>query len=94
MGVDCVGGDLARLMGEWLDGDRSARARALAAYERNRLLDADEAALIDAFASSSALLIGERWIRWHYIEGRRFDDPTAAIRGSPRGVAHRRRVLM
>ena len=39
MGVDCVAGDLARLMGDWLDGDPSARAEALAAYERIRPLD-------------------------------------------------------
>ena len=87
MGVDCVAGDLARLMGEWLNGDSAARALALAAYERIRPLDAAEAALIDAFASSSALLIGEHWIRWHYLEGRRFDDPAAVAQGIARGVA-------
>jgi homoserine kinase type II len=93
MGVDCVASDLARLIGEWLDGDRSARAEALAAYERIRPLDAAEAALIDAFASSSALLIGERWTRWHFIESRRFEDPSAVARGIARGVAHLERVL-
>src|SRR5262249_32525036 len=72
MGVDCVAGDLARLMGEWLDGDSTARSEALAAYERIRPLDAAEAALIDAFGASTALLIGEHWIRWHYVEARRF----------------------
>jgi homoserine kinase type II len=94
MGVDCVAGDLARLMGEWLDDDRSARALALAAYERIRPLEAAEAALFDAFATSSALLIGERWIRWHYLEGRRFDGPTAVAQGIARGLAHLERVLM
>ena len=44
MDIDCVAGDLARLMGEWLDGDSTARAEALAAYERIRPLDVDEAA--------------------------------------------------
>ena len=83
MGVDCVAGDLARLMGEWLDGDASARVEAMASYERIRPLDVDEAAVIDAFASSTALLIGEHWIRWHFIEGRRFDDPWPSREGSP-----------
>jgi Ser/Thr protein kinase RdoA (MazF antagonist) len=92
MGIDCVAGDLARLMGEWLDDDRSARADALAAYERIRPLDAAEAALIDAFASSSALLIGEHWIRWHFIEGRRFDDPSVVREGITRGLAHLERL--
>ncbi len=81
-------------MGEWLDDDPSAHAEALAAYERIRPLDVGEAALIDAFASSSGLLIGERWIRWHYVEGRRFDDPSAVARGIARGVAHLERVFV
>jgi homoserine kinase type II len=93
MGVDCVAGDLARLMGEWLDEDSTARAEAMAVYERIRPLDAVEAALIDAFASSSALLIGERWIRWHYIELRRFDDASAVTDGIARGVAHLQRLV-
>jgi homoserine kinase type II len=88
MGVDCVAGDLARLIGEWLDGDGSALTEALGAYERIRPLDAGEAALIDAFASSSALLIGERWIRWHYIERRRFDDPSVIAQGIARGASY------
>jgi Ser/Thr protein kinase RdoA (MazF antagonist) len=75
-------------MGEWLDDDPTARAAAMAAYERIRPLAVDEAALIDAFASSSALLIGEHWIRWHYLEGRRFDDPSAAARGIARSLSH------
>jgi Ser/Thr protein kinase RdoA (MazF antagonist) len=94
MGIDCVVGDLARLMGEWLDGDTSARGEALAAYERVRPLEAAEAGLIDAFAMSSAPLIGERWIRWHYLEGRQFDDPSAVSQGIARGVAYLERVLM
>ncbi len=93
MGVDCVAGDLARLMGEWLDGDASARIEAMASYERSRPLDVDEAALIDAFASSSALLIGEHWIRWHFIEGRHFDDPSAVTRGIARGLEHIERLV-
>lgn len=86
MGIDCVAGDLARLLGEWLDGDLSGRAEALAAYERVRPLDAGEAALIEAFEMAADLLVGERWIRWQVIEGRRFDDPTAVARGLARGA--------
>jgi homoserine kinase type II len=92
MGVDCVAGDLARLIGEWLDDDPPVRADALADYERIRPLDAAEATLIDAFASSSALLIGEHWTRWHCIEGRRFDDPSAVREGITRGLAYLERL--
>ncbi len=92
MGIDCVAGDLARLMGEWLDGDPTARSEALAAYERVRPLDPAENALIGAFESSSALLIGERWIRWHFVEGRRFDDPQAVTQGIIRGLERLERL--
>ncbi|MGP0062918.1 MAG: phosphotransferase enzyme family protein [Isosphaeraceae bacterium] len=85
MGVDCVAGDLARLLGDWIDGDPMARSDALDAYERARPLQAVETALIGTFESSSALLIGEHWIRWHYLEGRRFVDPQATTRGIARG---------
>ncbi len=86
MGVDCIAGDLARLMGEWLDDDPAARAEALNAYERVRHLETAEAGLIAAFESGSALLIGEHWIRWHYVENRRFDDPRAIAQGIDRGL--------
>lgn len=92
MGIDCVAGDLVRLIGEWLDGDPAARAEALDAYERIRPLDPDEASLIDAFAGSSALLIGEHWIRWHFVEGRHFDDPSAVTTGIARSLEHLRRL--
>jgi Ser/Thr protein kinase RdoA (MazF antagonist) len=82
------------LMGEWFDGDLSARAEPLAAYERIRPLDAAEAALIDSFASSSALLIGGHWIRWYYVEGRRFDNPSAVPRGIARGRALLERLML
>ncbi len=96
MGVDCVAGDLARLAGEWLDeaADPSARGEAMTAYERVRPLAAGEAALIDAFAASTALLIGERWLRWEFVEGRRFDDPRAASDGLARGLAALERLAI
>ena len=86
MGVESVAADLARLIGEWLDGDRAARREAIAAYSRIRPLDAAEARLIDVFETAAALLIGERWVRWHYVENRRFDDPHAVASGLARGL--------
>lgn len=96
MGVDCVAGDLARLTGEWLDeaGDLPARREALTAYERVRPLEASEAALIDVFAASTALLIGERWLRWEFVERRRFDDPRATADGLARGLAALQRLAI
>src|SRR6185437_2387218 len=81
MGVDTVAVDLARLMAEWLGRDRALRAGALDAYASVRPIDAAETALIDAFERSSALLGGGHWVRWHFLEGREFEDPSAVVRG-------------
>jgi len=94
MGIETVAADLARLIGEWLEGDRSARRDALAAYESVRPLDPSESALIEVFEWSSAVLIGERWARWHYLENRTFDDPGAVARGLDKSSARLERLLL
>jgi Ser/Thr protein kinase RdoA (MazF antagonist) len=86
MDFDSVVGDLARLIGEWLDDDRPAYQLALESYEQIRPLRPAETSLIGAFQSATALLIGERWIRWDYVEDRRFDDPFAVTRGIARSL--------
>jgi homoserine kinase type II len=92
MDVDTVAGDLARLLGEWLPGRAGLRAEALAAYRAIRPLDAAECALIAAFEGVADLLIGGHWIRWHFLQGRRFDDPQAVARGLGRGLSRLRRL--
>jgi Ser/Thr protein kinase RdoA (MazF antagonist) len=92
MGIDSVAGDIARLIGDWLEGDRSARELALEAYESVRPLDAGERGLIGVFESATALLIGERLIRWHFVEGRQFDDDGAVPEGLARGVRQLERL--
>jgi homoserine kinase type II len=92
MGVDTVSGDLSRLIGEWLDGDTNARARALEAYEAVRPLKPAEVTLIGVFESSADLLIGERWVRWHFLENRRFEDPHAVSKGLARGLRRLERL--
>jgi homoserine kinase type II len=94
MGIESVAGDLARLLGEWCDEGLIDRGEALAAYERIRPLDATEAGLINVFDASSNLLIGERWIRWQYVEGRRFDDPSESARGIAKGLARVERLAV
>ncbi len=81
MGVDTVAGDLARLLGDWLKGDSPARLHALAAYERVQALAPLEQSAIEPFESATALLIGERWVRWHFLEGRRFENPQVVSLG-------------
>jgi Ser/Thr protein kinase RdoA (MazF antagonist) len=92
MGVDSVAGDLARLLGEWSGDDDDARRHALAAYERFRPLDPIERALVAVFEAGTGLLIGERWVRWHYVERRHFDHPQAIASGLARGLRHLNRL--
>jgi Ser/Thr protein kinase RdoA (MazF antagonist) len=86
MAVDSVVGDLARLIGEWLNDDRPAYQLALESYEHIRPLDPVEVSLIGAFQSATALLIGERWVRWHFIEDRGFADRQAVTQGLARSL--------
>jgi homoserine kinase type II len=86
MGLEHVASDLARLLSEWVGSDRPARASALEAYAGVRPLDETDSALIALFEASALLLGGGRWIRWHFVEGRPFDDPNAVAQGLERGV--------
>jgi Ser/Thr protein kinase RdoA (MazF antagonist) len=86
MGLETVAADLARLIGEWLGGGESLRGRALAVYQRVRPLDDSELALTSSFELAGDLLIGGHWLRWHFLEGRRFEDPGAVARGLARGL--------
>jgi Ser/Thr protein kinase RdoA (MazF antagonist) len=94
MGMECVAGDLARLIGEWLGGDPALRAQALTAYERIRPLTRGESSLIPVFESSADLLIGERWLHWHFLERRQFDDPQAVSKGLARGLERLERLAL
>jgi Ser/Thr protein kinase RdoA (MazF antagonist) len=92
MAVDSVVGDLARLIGEWLNDDRPAYRLALQCYEEIRPLAPVETSLIGPFKSAMALLSGERWIRWHFIEERGFDDRSAVTRGIARSIEQLQRL--
>ena len=66
---------------------RSLHIEGLATHAENDFLQlAAEAGLIGVFASSTAVLAGEHWIRWHYVLDRRFDDPQAVVNGLNRSV--------
>ena len=81
VGYDVPAADLARLLGEWVGRDRRLRAIALDAYHARRELPDAEAALIDVFEEANAWLGPARWVRWHFVEGRHFDDPDAVENG-------------
>jgi Ser/Thr protein kinase RdoA (MazF antagonist) len=86
MAIESVAADLARLLGDWVGLDTYARAEALAAYAAVRPVEAVEIALLEAFENSSALLGAGHWVRWHFLERRTFDDPSAVAGGIERGL--------
>jgi homoserine kinase type II len=47
-------------------------------------LSESETALIAVFARSAAILGAGHWVRWHFVEGRTFDDPAAVSQGLTR----------
>jgi homoserine kinase type II len=87
MAVETVAGDLARLSCEWSLDEPASRAAALRAYAAVRPIAMEETVLIDAFTTSSPLLAGGHWVRWHFLEGRVFDDSDAVVHGLQRSVA-------
>jgi homoserine kinase type II len=86
MGRETVAADLARLLAEAVGADRPARSEALRAYEAIRPLIEPEARSIERFERANALLGAARWVRWHFVESRKFDEPDATLRGLQRGI--------
>lgn len=92
MGIDSVAGDLARLLLEWLGQDAHLRSVAIDAYASVRPISAVETSLIEVFERSAAVLGGGHWVRWHFVEGRRFEDPQAVGRGLARALERLRTI--
>jgi homoserine kinase type II len=92
MGVDTVAADLGRLLSEWLGDDTARRGSALEAYAAVRPLEPAETALVAVFERSAALLGGWHWARWHFLEGRVFNDSDAVRLGLARGIEQARRI--
>jgi Ser/Thr protein kinase RdoA (MazF antagonist) len=86
MGVDSTASDLARLLADWVGNDRAAFTNALDAYAAIRPLDGLEIERIETFAESAAWLGPARWVRWHFLDQRPFDDPDAVRKGLERGL--------
>ncbi len=87
MGVDSVATDLARLLGETVGRVESDRKFAVEAYHGVRPIGDDDRAMIAEFEAANALLGGARWVRWHFVEHRRFADPDAVVQGLNRTLA-------
>lgn len=74
MKLETVSGDIARLVGSLVGADAAAWHIALDSYQAVRPLDEIERSLVGTFDRANVLLSGLNWPRWHFIDGRRFDD--------------------
>ena len=72
---ECVVGDVARLLGSLVRGDRGAWQSGLAAYCETRTLDGNQMYLLGVFHETTTLLSGMNWLRWIYLQNRTFDEP-------------------
>lgn len=86
MGIDAPAADLARLLTDMVGDSESGRSVALETYSSVRPIDPGEVGLIGVYEEANAWLGPARWVRWHVVERRTFDDPGASARGLERTV--------
>jgi Ser/Thr protein kinase RdoA (MazF antagonist) len=77
--IDTPATDIARLLGSLAGIDGAAWREGLAAYSRARPLSTDEECAAMALDASGTILAGCNWLRWIYIEERRFEDRPQVI---------------
>jgi homoserine kinase type II len=92
MDFDSPAADLSRLLLDWDSRDPSLRPAALDAYASVHTLDLATSSLIRLYESTAATLAPAHWIRWHFLEARRFDDPHAPLEGLERALVRFRRL--
>lgn len=71
---DSVAGDVARLMGSLALDNADLWQTGLAAYRQARPLSGEELSLVRAYDQSTVLLSGLNWLRWVFVEHRRFEN--------------------
>ena len=90
MGVDTLATDLARLLGETVGQNDRLRRLALHAYASGQPRPATsvpDEPWIPIFEAANAVLGGARWVRWHFGDEPRFDDPGSVRSGLRRTLA-------
>jgi homoserine kinase type II len=78
--IDHVAVDLARLLGSMVEDRADLRAAGLEAYKRIRPLSLQEEELVSVLDETGTLVGLITWLKWLYIDGKQFDDRTAAAR--------------
>jgi homoserine kinase type II len=77
--VECVSGDIARLLGSLVGDNPESRRLGLDAYCRTGPMNEAEQRLVTAFDASGVLLSGMNWLRWICLQGRQFDHPCSVL---------------
>jgi Ser/Thr protein kinase RdoA (MazF antagonist) len=77
--IDTPACDIARLLVSLVGNDQTGWQTGIAAYIAVRPCSADELSAISALDIGGTLLAGCNWIRWIYVEGRQFENPTQVI---------------
>jgi Ser/Thr protein kinase RdoA (MazF antagonist) len=85
---DSIAVDVSRLLGSLVGDDIQGWKHGLGAYQQIRPLSRAEDELIGTLDSSTILLSGLNWLRWIYVDRRRFDD-FAQVAGRLREIAGR-----
>jgi len=74
MQIDTPATDIARLLGSLVGDDEAGWRDGLAAYSAVRQLSQQETTAVQSLDASGTILAGANWIRWIYIDGRRFKN--------------------
>lgn len=77
--VDTPAGDIARLLGSLVADDPEGWQSGLEAYSAVRSLLPEESSASSALDKSGTVLAGGNWIRWIYIERRKFENELQVI---------------
>lgn len=77
--VDTPATDIARLLGSLVGDDATGWKMGLATYRAVRPLSEVESQAVPALDTAGTILAACNWIRWVYIERRRFDEPTRVV---------------
>ncbi len=72
--IDCVAGDVARLMGSLAGDDANLWRECLRTYQTLRPLSAEELRAVETFDVGGLIAAATNWLRWLFVEQRQFAD--------------------
>ncbi len=77
MRIECVAGDVARLLGSLVSDEQDGWEEGLASYEQVRPLSIEERRVLRPLDQANVVLSGMNWIRWLIVEQRTFENSQA-----------------